>query len=156
MKTFALATTLLVIGGGVAFAQNDKVGDIEIARPWAPAMSGSQLTNSAAYMSLTDHGTAPDELISASSPVAQKVQLHVFDVENGVYGMRRVDAIAVAPGAAATVLRPGGAHVMLEGLKQPLQAGDTFPLSLTFKHAGEIQVKVQVESPQTAMANVSR
>jgi copper(I)-binding protein len=54
-------------------------------------------------------------LISASSPVAKKVEL--FDVENGVYGMHRVDAIQVSRGAVATVLRPGGAHVMLEGLK---------------------------------------
>ena len=51
---------------------------------------GPKLTNSAAYMRLTDQGTKADELISASTPVAQKVELHVFNVENGVYGMHPV------------------------------------------------------------------
>ena len=78
------------------------------------------------------------------------MELHVFDVKNGGYGMHPVDAIEVSPGAASTVLRPGGAHVMLEGLEQPLKAGEHFPLSLTFKYAGKVQVEVLVESPQAA------
>jgi periplasmic copper chaperone A len=156
MRVLTVAAILLVVGGGrIAFAQNEKVGDIEIAYPWAPATqltNSSQPMNSAAYMNLIDHGMAPDELVSASSPVAQEVQLHVFDVENGVYGMHPVKAIEVAPGAAVTVLRPGGAHVMLEGLKQPLQAGGTFPLSLMFKRAGKIRIDVRIVNPQTDMA----
>ena len=81
------------------------------------------------------------------------MELHVFNVENGVYGMHPVHAIEVSPGAASTVLQPGGAHVMLEGLKQPLKVGETFPLSLTFKKAGQLRIEVRVESPQTAMAS---
>jgi periplasmic copper chaperone A len=152
MKAPTLMATLFLIGGSVALAQNDKASDIEIAHPWAS--SNSQLTNSAAYMSFTNHGTAPDELISASSPVAQKVQLHVFDVENGVYAMRPVNAIEVEPGAAPIVLWPGGAHVMLEGLKQPLQPGKTFPLLLTFKRAGKIRIDVQVEGRRATIAKI--
>jgi periplasmic copper chaperone A len=106
-------------------------------------------------MRLIDRGTVSDQLVSATSPVAQKVELHVFDVENGVYGMHPVQGIGVSPGAASTVLEPGGAHVMLEGLKQPLNAGETFPLTLTFKNAGQLRVEVRVESPQAAMANAS-
>ena len=58
-------------------------------------------------------------------------------------------------GAASTVLQPDGAHVMLEGLEQPLNAGETFPLTLTFKNAGQLRVEVRVESLQAAMANAS-
>jgi periplasmic copper chaperone A len=152
MKTILSAAAVLALATGTALAQSDRVGDIRIAGAWAPAMTAAKLTNSAAYMSLTDIGTKPDELISASSPVAQKVELHAFTVENGVYGMHRVDGIEVSPGAAETVLRPGGAHVMLEGLKQPLKAGESFHLSLTFKNAGEIRIEVRVVSPQTAIA----
>jgi periplasmic copper chaperone A len=155
MKSIAIVAALYVLSVGTAFGQNNEVRDIQVTHPWAPATIGAKPTNSAAYMSLTDQGTAPDELTSASSPVAQKVELHVFDVDNGVYGMHRVDAIQVSPGAASTVLRPGGAHVMLEGLKHPLKAGETFPLSLTFKNAGELRVEVRVESQQAAMANAS-
>jgi periplasmic copper chaperone A len=155
MKRIAIATALVVLVVGAASAQTDKVGDIVVAHPWAPPMTGPKLTNSAAYMRLTDQGTKPDELISASTPVAQKVELHVFNVENGIYGMHPVHAIEVSPGAASTVLQPGGAHVMLDGLKQPLKAGETFPLSLTFKNAGQLRVAVRVESPQIAEASGS-
>jgi len=106
-------------------------------------------------MRLAHIGTRPDELISASSPVAEKVELHVFGVENRVYGMHPVDAITVSPGAVATVLRPGGAHVMLERVKRPLKVGERFPLSLNFRNAGSVQIEVPVESPQAAMAQAS-
>jgi periplasmic copper chaperone A len=148
MNRIIIAAAMVVFAGGAALAQNYKVADIAVDHAWAPAMTEAKLTNSAAYMRLFDRGTEPDELISASSPVAGKVELHVFNVENGVYGMHRVIAIRVSPGAAATVLEPGGAHVMLEGLKRPLKEGETFPLSLTFKKAGELNVDVKVEGQQ--------
>jgi periplasmic copper chaperone A len=153
MKHLVLATVVLALGIGTACAQSAKIRAIEIGHPWAPA--ANKLSNSAAYMRLVDTGPKPDELVSASSPVAQKVQLHVFDVENGIYGMHPVTAIAVTPGAAATILRPGGAHVMLEGLKQPLKVGESFPLSLTFKNAGKVQIEVSVQNSQRAIAQAS-
>ena len=154
MQRLALATaSVLALGVGVACAQNATIGDIQIGHAWAPAAKGS--SNSAAYMRLVDTGTAADELISAASPVANAVELHVFDVANGVYGMHPVHAIEVSPGAAATILRPGSAHVMLEGLKQPLKAGQSFPLSLTFKNAGKVQVEVSVRGSRQGTAQAS-
>jgi copper(I)-binding protein len=94
-------------------------------------VTGSKLTDGAAYMRLIDRGTVSDQLVSATSPVAQKV------VENGVYGMCPDQGIGVGPGAVSTVLEPGGAHVIFEGLKQPLNAGETFPLTLSLKNAGQ-------------------
>jgi periplasmic copper chaperone A len=150
MKRLALVTAVLALGIGGACAQSAKIGDIVINRPWAPP--AAKLSNSAAYMRLVDIGTAPDELVSAASPVAHKAELHVFDVDNGIYGMHPVRAIEISPGAAATILGPGGAHVMLEGLKQPLKAGESFPLSLTFKNAGKVEVEVSVEGSREGTA----
>ncbi len=42
-------------------------------------------------------------------------------------------------------LRPDGYHLMLLDLKQPLKAGERFPMTLTFEHAGTIQISVWVE-----------
>ena len=150
MNRLFLATAVLAFSIGGVCARSAKFGDIEIGHPWAPA--ASKLSNSAIYMRLVDTGTASDELVSASSPVADKVELHVFDVVDGVYGMHPVHAIEVTPGAAATILRPGSAHVMLEGLKQPLKAGESFPLTLTFKNAGKTQVEVLVEGSKEGAA----
>jgi periplasmic copper chaperone A len=152
MKHLAIAPVLFVASVGLAWAQGDRIGDIEVSNPWAPATGGT-LTSTAVYLSLTDRGAKSDELIGASSVVAQKTELHVFGVENGVYGMHKVNGIEIAPGGAATVLQPGGAHVMLESLKRALRAGTTFPLTLNFQRAGQLQVEVRVESPQAAVAN---
>ena len=59
--------------------------------------------------------------------------------------MRPVKAIDVNVGESA-VLKPGGIHVMLIGLKQPLREGETFPLTLTFAHAGALTVEVPVKA----------
>ena len=144
----------MALGASAAWAQSDRIGSIEVSNPWAPP-TGSTLTNTAVYLSLTDVGTKSDELVGASSAVAQKTELHVFDVENGVYGMHKVDGIEVTPGGAGTVLRPGGAHIMLELLKRPLRAGTTFPLTLIFQRAGPLQVEVRVESPEFAVAKAN-
>jgi copper(I)-binding protein len=66
-------------------------------------------------------------------------------MDNGVAKMRPVDGILV-PANGATELKPGGYHVMLMGLKEPLMEYGTFQLTLTFEKAGSVDVEVQVES----------
>ena len=51
--------------------------------------------------------------------------------------------------------RPGGAHVMLKSLKQPLRAGMSIPLTLTFQNAGTLTIEVPVESPRPAVADAT-
>jgi hypothetical protein len=124
-------------------ADTAKVGDIAIDQPWARASLGNA-PNSAAYMILQNTGAVPDRLIGGSTPVATQVQLHTHVMEGGVAKMRPVDAIEVAPGQP-TVLEPGGAHVMLQGLTQKLEEGTTMPLTLVFEHAGKVMLEVPVE-----------
>jgi hypothetical protein len=71
--------------------------------------------------------------------------LHTHIVENSIAQMRPVDGIEVAAGATAE-LKPGGLHIMLMGLHQPLRKSDVFPLTLTFEHAGKVAVQVHVGS----------
>jgi hypothetical protein len=58
--------------------------------------------------------------------------------------MRPVDAVEVPAGGEA-VLEPGGLHVMLIGLKAPLEEGDSFALRLVFEDAGEVEVVTTIE-----------
>jgi hypothetical protein len=58
--------------------------------------------------------------------------------------MRRVEAIEV-PADGMASLRPGGFHIMLIGLTEPLKEGERFPLTLTFEKAGSVTVEVAVE-----------
>jgi copper(I)-binding protein len=59
--------------------------------------------------------------------------------------MREAGPLEV-PANGKLTLAPGGLHIMLMGLKKPLAAGSSFPLTLQFEKAGEVKVEVQVES----------
>jgi copper(I)-binding protein len=104
-------------------------------------------------MTLINTGQETDRLLSASGDVANTIELHTHLLENNVMKMRKIDAIEVAPGEP-TMLRPGGLHIMLIGLKKPLAAGQTFPLTLKFEKAGETSVQVTVRDKDAgAMPN---
>lgn len=51
--------------------------------------------------------------------------------------------LTVEPGKTTT-LSPGGMHIMLEGLREPLKEGDVFDLELTFKNGGTVTTSVLV------------
>jgi periplasmic copper chaperone A len=115
---------------------------IQIEAPWARE-SPPTVSSGAAYLTLLNLGREPDRLLSVSGEVAETIELHAHLMENNVMKMRKVDAIEVVPGEP-TVLRPGGLHIMLIGLKKPLVAGQVFSLTLRFEKAGEMPVRVTV------------
>lgn len=116
-------------------------GSLTVQNPWARASAG-QAGNSAAFLTLVGTGPA-DRLVSASAPVAAKVELHETTMDGNVMRMRPVAGIDVAPGRPAE-LKPGGLHIMLLGLTRPLKAGESFPLTLTFAQAPPMTVTVTV------------
>lgn len=118
---------------------------IKVEAPWARATIAAQKTGGA-YVSLTNSGTAPDRLISAETPVSEMAEVHEHQNVNGVMQMREVTGgVPVAPGETVA-FGPGGYHIMLMGLKQPLTKGSKFPLTLLFEKAGKQTVEVTVES----------
>ncbi len=134
-----LATALL---SNLAAASDYNLGDLAIHKPWARASIG-QAQAGAAYLTVMNKGSVPDRLIAAEGTVANRVELHTHMMEGGVMKMRPVKAIEVAPGEPA-VLKPGGLHVMLMGLKAPLVKGESFPLTLVFEKAGRIEIEVPI------------
>ena len=135
-----IAALAFLLSAGTALAD----GGIAVSDPWARA-SAPAARNGAAYMVVTNSGTEPDRIVAAQSPVAEKAELHTHLMDGGVMKMRPVEAFEVAPGEPA-VLRPGGMHVMLLGLKQPLTQGSRFPVTLTFAKGGTVTVDVAVQS----------
>lgn len=140
-----LAALLTLALSTAATAHEVKLGDLVIDQAWARPTIGAMKTG-AAYMTIANNGTEPDQLVAVSGEVADRVELHTHLMEGGVVKMRPVDAIEVAPGAP-TVLQPGGNHVMLIGLQAPLKEGDGFTLTLEFARAGKVAVEVSVGMP---------
>jgi copper(I)-binding protein len=116
---------------------------ITLEHVWARATAGAATTG-AAYLTVSDSGQ-PDRLVGVSTPVAGTAEVHETIDDHGVMKMRAVDGIDLVPGKPVT-FKPGGYHIMLMGLKNPLKTGDSFPLTLTFEHAQPITVSVKVEA----------
>jgi hypothetical protein len=142
VSLFAAAVSVVALSIGGAMAGDAKVGDITVEGPWARASAGPARAG-AAFMTLNNAGAVDDKLIAASTDVSNKAELHTHIRDGEIMRMRPVDGIDVPAGGVAN-LQPGGLHVMLMGLKQPLKEGEAFPLTLTFEKAGEVTVEVMV------------
>ena len=72
-----------------------------------------------------------DRLLVVASSLVRKTELHTMDVINGVIKVRQIDDGIDTPASKTIRLAPGGFHVMLIGLKVPLNAYENPRLSLT-------------------------
>lgn len=138
---------LAAIGGvlvllAASCSSND--GALSIDDAWARSSAGMQDAG-VAYMTVAG-GDQGDRLIgvSVSSDVAAKAALHesVMD-EDGTMTMQAVPTIEIGANSRV-LLEPGGFHIMLMQLVEPLEAGATFSLVLTFEQAGDITVEVEI------------
>lgn len=136
------AATILAFLPLLASAGEARLGDLVIASSWARASAGPAKTG-AAYLSIINQGEAADRLVAVSSPRAAKAALHTNIIENDVVKMRPLEALELPP-TAETKLAPGGHHIMLMGLAEPLREGESFDLTLSFAEAGEVTVEVEV------------
>jgi copper(I)-binding protein len=119
-------------------------GDLAITRPWSRATPGGA-TTAAGYLTITNRGATPDRLVSVSTPAAAKAELHQMTTKDGVMVMRPLSGgLTLAPGQAVT-LAPEGIHLMMTGLKAPLNKGDTLPVTLVFEKAGRVEVALPVQ-----------
>jgi len=140
----SLACTLVF--ASAVQAHEYKLGDIQIDHPFARATVPGQVS-AGAYVSLENKGTVDDKLIKAdSTSVANSVELHKMEMKGDVMKMVEVDSIVLKAGEKIKMKPGGGYHLMLMGLKQPLKAGDKFPLTLYFEKAKKIDVMVKVEA----------
>lgn len=128
---------------GSAAAADYKLGSLEVTQPWARATPKGASTG-AAYMTITNSGSKAARLSCAESPAAAKCQIHEMAMSNGVMKMRPVEGgVEIEPGQTMT-LKPGGYHIMLEGLKAPLKAGDKLEATLTSSDGGSVKVEFPI------------
>jgi len=114
---------------------------VQIEKPWARATAPGA-TVAGGYMVIRNAGAA-DRLVSASSPAAAKVELHVNLNDNGVMRMREVPGYDV-PAKGVFELKPGGAHLMFADIKRPFKEGEKLPVKLKFEKAGELNAEFHV------------
>ena len=96
-----------------------------------------------AFVTLTS--TEDARVVSVTTPAARSARIHESLMEGGRASMRPVESLAL-PAGRAVELRPGGYHVMLEGLAKPLAEGERVPLTFTVEGKGGKRSRVEVEA----------
>jgi periplasmic copper chaperone A len=113
------------------FAQKTTTSPVTITDAWVKTtVPGGAV--SAAYMQITSAVSA--KLVKVEVPISGNVEIHDMKMSDGVMEMKALDALDL-PANQAVTLKPGGLHVMLMKLKQPINKGDNVPLKLTFEGA---------------------
>src|SRR6516164_3479072 len=124
----ACATMLAFVQEAPARAGEVTAGDLLITQAWARATPKGAKTGGG-YLTIENKGTSPDTLIGGSTDVAGGVQVHEMSMDGGVMKMRPVEnGLTIEPGKTVK-LAPGGYHLMMMDLKQPLKRGDKVPLT---------------------------
>ena len=140
LKTTLLATTVAFFAVP-ALAESLMIKDAyaRSSRPNAPV--------GAAFMQIMNHSDADDRLVSVSSDVANRVELHTHrDLGDGVMQMTEVENGFVIPAGGMHTLARGGDHVMFMGLTDSLEQGSTISVTLTFEKAGDMELEIPVDN----------
>ena len=142
---------LLALASWTAQAHGSSAGDIRIDHPYATPTRPGLSTGAVYFRSLRNTGKGEDRLVSASTPVAARVELHRMQMQGDVMRMAAVPAVALPVGVTVPMKHGShdGHHLMLFDLKAPLKDGDRFPVTLTFEKAGTVQVQVWVQTPKS-------
>ena len=147
MKNKWCAVALAMLAVSPVLAQSG----VEVSNAWARSTIAAQKTGSV-YLDIRSAAAA--RLVGVASPAAARVELHNMKVEAGVMKMSAVTSIELAAGQTVK-LAPGGYHVMLIDLKQPLKAGDSVPLTLTLERADKTRSTVETKAVVRDMAAVA-
>jgi copper(I)-binding protein len=122
--------------------------DLVIRDGWIQEGPPSQKIT-AAYMVIENHGDADISLESASSQIAQVIELHKMELTDGMMKMRRVGSIKI-PAGGIVELKPGGYHLMVIGLNKELKDGDVVSITLQFNNDLHKSISIPVR-PRSAM-----
>ena len=137
-RTAVLAALLLAFG---AHAQTS------VKDAWVRGTVANQKT-SGLYAQIVSAGGG--KLVSAASPLAGVVEIHEMAMDGNVMKMRAVPGLEL-PAGKAVDLKPGGYHVMLMDLKQPLKEGDTVQVTFVIEGKDGKRESVAVKAPVKAL-----
>lgn len=140
---FVAVVALVLTAGCSGETDGLEISDARVGAPTGP--------NGAMYFTAKGSDEA-DSLRSASTDVANEVQIHETVMsDEGTMSMRSVHRLEL-PAGGQLVLEPGGYHLMLVQVDE-LEVGDTISVTLTWEVAGEMTVEAEVVDPSDTMGD---
>ena len=144
MRRLALPAALLaLLAAAPAPPERVEAGKLVILHPWSRATAAAG-ASAVGYLTITNTGTAPEQLLGADCAIAGMTMLHTTTRDGAVARMRAVESLPIPPGGTLT-LAPGGNHLMLMDTKEPLAAGSRFACTLRFATQGPVAVEFAVQ-----------
>lgn len=146
-----LVLICIILVSSIVNAHDYNTGKLEIGHPWARP-TAAVVTTGAIYLSITNPASEADKLISVevSANIAKHAEIHQTKYSHDMAQMREAkQGLTIAAKSTAT-LSPGGMHIMLVGLTQPLKLGSKFPMTLYFENSGAVTIEVWVEDTPKA------
>jgi copper(I)-binding protein len=129
---------------------NDHGATLEISQAWA-RKTGSRTASAAVYLDIKNISETTEKLLFVQTERASMAMIHRSMEQDGIMRMTMQDNVEIGAGSTVS-FEPGGLHIMLTNLTEPLKEGDIFPLTLTFDHAGDVQIYVAI----TGMAGLKK
>lgn len=146
--TFAAAAVLAV--STPSFAAGSAADNVTAGDPYVRLAPPGQMVTGA-FLVLKNNDDKDHKVVKAESSASKVSELHTHTMDGGMMKMRQVKEIEIKA-KGETALKPGGLHIMLIDLKQPLKEGENVAISVTFEDGSSKKIDAQVRKPQAAMA----
>ena len=147
LLTFAAAAALVVAAPSIA--AGTAADNVTVSDPYVRLAPPGQMVTGA-FLVLKNNDDKDHKVVKADNPVSKVTELHTHTMEGGMMKMRPVKDIEIKA-KGETGLQPGGLHIMLIDLKQPLKEGENVAISVTFEDGSSKKFDAQVRKPQAAM-----
>ena len=144
LKHLALWLALASLPAVPAMAQTT------VKQPWVRATVAQQKATGA-FLQITS--ASGGKLVSAASPVAGVVEIHMMKMDGSTMQMRALTEGLDLPAGQTVEFKPGGYHVMLMDLKAALKAGDQVPLTLVIEARDGKRESLLIQAPVRALGS---
>lgn len=145
IKAIGFVAAAAMLFAGAAFAHHYEKGDLFIQHPWSRATPKSAEVGGG-YLKIKNNGESDDALLSVTSPITDRIEIHEMSMDNNVMKMREIKGPLTIPAHKEVEFSPNGLHIMFMKLKNPFVKGESFPATLHFQKAGNIDVKFIIDS----------
>ena len=120
---------------------------VTVSDAWVRATEGAKDTSmTAAFMVLDNEGSEDVELVGASTEIAGRTELHEMAMQDGKAVMRKIDGGLSLRAGSGQLLQPGGNHIMLMDVAEPVAAGDEVEVVLEFSDGSTTSVQAPVKA----------
>jgi copper(I)-binding protein len=137
---------------GLAFASTAGA-QVVVDEAWVRATAPGQPV-AAAYLKITS--AQPAALVAVRTPLTARAEIHQMKMEGGIMKMRPVTRLEL-PAGKTVELKPGGYHLMLMNITEPLRPGESVPITLVVERPDgkrlEVEVKAEVRNMTTGMGS---